>query len=204
MTFEVPEQAIAYLEDRSNRMRHTYWQEKDLASCLAIATEAIHAGEEASRDFPDSSYEVLSSVKRLCYDIASFTWIGWDEPGIAPSEAQISLGKAMASRNLQLAIQLDKGDLPTSRGYWMVGAHLLTAGKFELALSEFDEAESYAVMSGSRPDVLLCQGFMLLCQKLLGTVQEEILSSHLELMRGEEECAPFADQIETVVRVLAR
>ena len=204
MSFDSPEEAVVFLDDCSTQMRHAYWQDKNLEECLTIALHGIESGDEAVQDFPDSLFDILSCVKRLCYDVASFTWIGWDEVGIHPTASDSDVGLAMAKRNLQLAIRLDKGDLPTSRAYWMVGAHLLTKGKLDSALDEFDEAETYAVLSGSKPDILLCQGFMLLCQKLLGTVQEEILSTHLEQMSREEDSAPFAEQIETVVRVLSQ
>ena len=187
----------------SIEMRDFYWKKKDLAGCLRIAREAIQIGQEAADDFPDVMVDILSLVKRLTYDVASFTWIGWDEPGISPTDAEIAEGLEMARLNLQYAIQLQKGDLPTSRAYWMVGAHLLTSNRASEAVAEFEEAESFAILSGSQPDIKLCQGYLLLATQASDrSVSSDRLNRHLTEMDENEETAGLTQQIRTAAKII--
>jgi len=186
----------------SERMRQLYWQEKDLPEALKVAVEGIRGGESDALDDPAGSSEILSLVKRLCYDVASFTWPGWDEPGIVPTPNDLILGTEMARKNLRYAIQLNKGDLPTSRAYWMVGAHLLSAGRYAEAVAEFEEAETYAQIARAIAEVSLSRGFVTLAQVLSGDSNlAQVLTEQLSVMDADATTASFAEQIRTAARV---
>jgi len=180
-------------------MRHSYWQEHDLPTSLEIAQEGICIGEEEA----GGDEEILSWVKRLCYDIASFSWIGWDEAGISPTGEQSRLGLEMARRNLKYAIELNKGNLPTSRAYWMVGAHLLTSGEASRAIDEFEESETYAQLAGAIGEAELAKGFTILARLTSGQESEvAILVAHLDHMMLNEDAAQFVGQIQTAARIV--
>ncbi len=197
------EPPFEFLTAASAEMRDYYWKKKDLSSCLRVSREAILFGQDAADDFPDALVEILSLVKRLCYDVASFTWIGWDEPGIHPTESEIQEGLAMARMNLQYAIRLEKGDLPTSRAYWMVGAHLLTSNHAHEAIAEFEEAESYAILAASKPDIKLVQAYLLLAQQAADrSVTSDRLNQFLHAMDQHEETASLTQQVRTAASVI--
>src|SRR5579862_34652 len=120
---------IATLNTASDEMRRLYWKEKKLPECLQVAREGIREGEQAADDDPEKQEEILGLVKRLCYDTASFTWIGWDETGISPTPKERKEGLEAARKNLAYAQRLNKGDVPTARAHWMLAAHLLTEGQ---------------------------------------------------------------------------
>ena len=199
----MPDSILQSLTECSNLMRSAYWKEKDLARALEVARDGIRRGEEAADDYPDMAMEFLSQVKRLCYDIASFTWIGWAEPGIQIEPADANLGFEMARKNLRYAISLSKGDLPTSRAYWMVGAHLLTSGNSLSAVDEFEEAETFAILAGSEPDTKLCQAFLMLASIAShGSYTTDQLTTFLGAMDSDSDTAPFAEQVRTAGQVI--
>jgi hypothetical protein len=78
----------------------------------------------------------------LAYDIGSFTWPGWEEPGIRPTPDEIAFGRECASLNLRLAIELNKPPLRVSMAHWLIGAHALATGEFEKAETEFQLAQN--------------------------------------------------------------
>ena len=88
-----------------------YWQKKDLRLSTAIARAGVQIGLTASAKVADrASAELLRAyAKGLAYDIGSFNWPGWDEPGVEIGPADVAAGFDGARVNLRLAIELKKG-----------------------------------------------------------------------------------------------
>ena len=194
---------IETLNAASEEMRRLYWKEKNLPESLQVAREGIEQGEKAAKEFPEQQEEILSGVKRLCFDIASFTWIGWDEPGISPTSEERAEGLSAARKNLEYAVQLKSGDLPTSRAYWIIGAHLLTAGQPQDALGDFRRAEELARSAGEEGEEQLCRGFAMLAEAVIeGRIESAAITEQLSAMDADPKAAPFSSQIRTVARLL--
>ena len=140
----------------ADMMRHQYWQEKDLVGSLAFARAGIQFGLHTALDYdlsePELAYELRSVAKGFAYNFASFAWRGWNEPGVVITSADHAAGFDAARANLRLAIELERGDLPTSRGYWMVAAYHLADGDHELAIANFEQGVLYARQSGAGVD----------------------------------------------------
>jgi tetratricopeptide (TPR) repeat protein len=172
------------------QMRSAYWEQKDLNAALQVAQQALEEGHNARDE------EELSLVKAICYDVGSFTWPGWDEPGITPDSEQVAAGLAAARRNLELALQLRKGLLPTARGYWLLGAHLLAAGERAAAAAAFGSAGDLADQANADAEALLDRGY----EKLAAGGN---LAPTLDTLRKLPEGAELAAQLQTASRLLA-
>ncbi len=137
------------------------------------------------------------------YDIASFTWVGWDEPGIEITVSERAAGLAAARSNLELAVELEKGDLATSRGSWMLGAHLLTEGEHDDAREAFTEAGEAADRAGADAEVQLAAAFSALSDLARGkaTAEPELVAAleRLSVLEGGE---MFVDQVQTARAVI--
>jgi hypothetical protein len=121
-----------------------YWNAHDLPAVVTIGRAGILycLGQSLAADASSESAEKLRSVaKGLAYDIGSFTWPGWEEPGITPTPADLAVGRDCAQLNLRLAIELNKPPARLSMAHWLVGAHALAARDFELAEKEFQLAQ---------------------------------------------------------------
>lgn len=184
----------------SEAMRHAYWEDKDLSAAMAIAWAGIsrllaaaHVSEAAL------AYEFRSQAKALSYDLASFTWAGWDEPGIVITPPEARAGAAAARANLRLAAELDKGDLPRARAHWMVGAHELAAGRPEDARTDFEAAGVLADAAGPEgaSEAKLARAFAALADLSAGAGAESDVEAALEALRADPDGAVLVRQVET-------
>lgn len=191
-------------------MRHQYWKEKDLVGALAFARAGIQYGLQAAREYdlsdPELAYELRSAAKGFAYNFASFAWRGWQEPGVEITSADHAAGFDSARVNLRLAIELERGDLPTSRAYWMVGAYYLADAEYAQAVKYFEQAITFAKKAGAGVDELLNHGYVLVA-KLLDTPDDIQLSEDFEKLKAAfqeiEHGEDFVQQLETARSVFS-
>ncbi|HZT42919.1 MAG TPA: hypothetical protein VFA07_12195 [Chthonomonadaceae bacterium] len=188
-----------------------YWKEKDLYCVIVMARAGIQHSllAAAATDIEDaqSAYQLRSVAKGLAYDLGSFTWPGWDEPGIPIAPAHLAFGMEAANVNLRLAQELKKGDLPMSRAHWLLGAHHLAADDWQAARHHFTEAIDYAQAAGAEEEKLLCAGYEALATILASphdSAGPDVLASILAKLTGTEQGKGFAAQLETARRVFTR
>ena len=184
-------------------MRHYYWKLKDLPAAIAFGQAGVHfalfdAIQSDATD-PALAHQLRSAAKGLCYDLASFTWPGWDEPGITISAGDLAIGLDAARSNLRLAHELNKGDLPLSRAFWMLAGQEMCTGDYDAARQSYHNAARHAHAAGSRPDQLLCEGFVRLTDLLdaKSTGPDAELDSILEQLKPLENGPDFVKQILT-------
>lgn len=195
----------AAIEAYRAAMRRAYWDDKDTHIVVAVAYAGVSRFlAEASRPEVDEDleYELRSAAKGLTYDLASFTWVGWDEPGIELSPAEMSAGLAAARTNLSLAYSLQKGDLPISRAHWMLGAHQLTAGDHENASVAFDEGRRYADAADAADEASLCAAFAVLAARSAGSATDADLDQAIEDLMVHEGGDDLATQVTTARSVI--
>jgi hypothetical protein len=192
----------------SELVKHLHWQERDLPLVVAMSRAGIQycldQGELAAGTDMAQALRLRSLAKQLAYNLASFTWPGWDEPGVTPQPEESALGLDAARLNVRLALELDKGDLALSRAYWMLAAHLLTAKAVSGAESNFRRAAMYAQRAGSAADALLAEGFAHLANLVLSpssaTWRQALVENKRRLAELEHGPA-FVLQLDTAQRL---
>jgi len=192
--------AVERLKAIGDEVRRLYWKEKDLPGALRAAREGIDHGEAAAVQEPERSEEILGLVKGLFFDTASFSWVGWDEPGITPTEEESARGYDAARRNLGYAIDLKKPDLPRARAHWMLASHALTAGNHDEALEHYREATKFAQSTGGEAE--LSRGFEILTLVKQGVEDPQVLREHVDKMNSDESAKEFSPQITTCAKVI--
>jgi hypothetical protein len=186
-------------------LRDAYWKHKDLPLAVTLATSGIHycfahaklAGDDATR----ASFK--SQAKTMAFNLASFTWPGWDEPGISITSADRARGLEAAKLNLRLAVELQKPFDKVCAGAWLLGAHLLAAGELDEALFHF----RYAVPEAEDANYALYEGYVLLAQILLKEATAHAAWNALlaSLHARTDDTAKFArDQLMVAHRVFVR
>jgi len=185
-------------------MKTAYWDEKDLPLVTALAYAGVdHLLALARRSTGDDADEARSVAKAMMYNLASFTWTGWDEPGIEIGPSEAAAGLAAARTNLAMAIDMDKGDLAISRGHWMLGAHQLTAGGHTEAIACFVAAADFATRAGAEPEAKLSRAFGALAALADGRPgAEETLDAAITALGASEGGSDFVGQIETARAVI--
>lgn len=187
-----PQAAVAFLQEEqagvspveqikafNDVVRHAYWEKKDLPAAIQIGQAGIVFSEQLLAKYPDQADEILAKQKALYYNLASFTWPGWNEKGITVSEEQVQLGLEAARHNLRLAKQLRKVALPCSRAYWMLAAQELAAKQYPQATVNFLEAERLARQAEAEGEALLAAGFVAVVG-LLENPGDPTQTAHLE------------------------
>lgn len=180
-----------------------YWKDKD----LALSRQTLESGIAfTQRQFPTNE-EIMGKEKAMCYDLASFCWVGWDEPGIAIGEEDVNVGRWAAERNLALGTELCRPAGPMANAHFMVGGYRLTDGDLDGARESFAEFHRLADWSGDRGAAMLAEGYLALAALKAG--EEGAAENLVEIQQRLEATDPdngkfYADQLATARDVTMR
>ncbi|MEN8235582.1 MAG: hypothetical protein ABFR89_11760, partial [Actinomycetota bacterium] len=120
---------------------------------------------------------------------------------LGPNIQAAGLDAARASLGLVNRLQLD--DLQRSRGFWMLGAHLLTVGHHTEALEAFAYAVQFAVRADAEADAKLAMAFGALTELAAGRDgADERLAHALDDLGSVEHGPDFVAQVTTARGVL--
>jgi hypothetical protein len=160
------ESTTAVAEAYNEIIKKLYWIDKDIPRVVTMSHAGIEYCMDPSRlaDLPDEAArtELRSLGKQLAYNLASFTWPGWNEADLDIAPQYMADGLDAARLNLRLALELNKGDLPVSRAYWMLGAQLMARGAQEGAAANFRRAQLYASRANAMADEMINGTYALL------------------------------------------
>jgi hypothetical protein len=182
----------AALDEISQRALDAYWKTKDLSAAVGLLRDGIERGRASS----DSA--ILGKVKAMAYNLASFTWPGWDEPGITISPEHLKLGRVAADLNLRLAIELNRPPAKVANAHWIVGAHALAAAELDRAASAFAQYKTTATDDISRE---VSDGYAAIARGDDESFDRAIAS--LKAMNTEDSKS-YVEQLTTARRVLLK
>lgn len=190
-----------------------YWQEKALSDVVTIARAGIQysltKAQELAEGDSAGAAQLRSTAKAIAYNLASYTWPGWDEKGIVISQADLITGLDAAKLNLRLAVELNKGPKRLSMAYWALGAQYLAVGEYEEAVRAFDSSKEKAREGKDGTSELLALGYIGVAriaqgaEKAKGQRQLDEAIAGLEKLKTEDSKF-FADQLRTVLKVFTK
>lgn len=198
----------------SQLMLDLYWQEKNLPLALAFgragAQFALAAAAAIEASDLAQAVELRGSAKAMTYNLASFTWPGWNEPGIVTTSADVALGLDAAKANLRLAIELQKGDLPLSRAHWMLAAQQLASGQHATAVESFQTAARFASAANAPAEAELANGFAAIANVVAcanDPARQAAAKQDLQAIRDQLKTLPdgeaFCSQFDGALQVFA-
>ncbi|MCY3767485.1 MAG: hypothetical protein OXH06_18875 [Gemmatimonadetes bacterium] len=187
-------------------MLDCYWKAKSVAQVIHFANVGIHycLAQACERDEDDdSARELRFAAKRMATNAASFTWIGWEEPGVEISPGQMRHGIAFARYAVRQLHDLDPTDAQLAFTYWYLGAHLMAEGSYPEALSAFKQTKEFNESAGDNPDYqTMIEGYIGLAKILSGddeAGESEFDASIAALeARDSEDAAFFTKQLVNV------
>lgn len=177
------------LEAHRSESRRRYWKEKDLSGARAEIDAAIALADRAGRD---------DLAKPFLYDLASFCYPGWDEPGIVITPEDVVAGEAAAKRNLRLALALRRGPVGEGNAWFIVGGYHLAAGRCEDARECFARYEALAPARPAHAE--LARGLQALSDRNAG-LDADVERHAVALETLGEDGVEFAAQLRTAARV---
>ena len=190
-----------------NLVLDCYWKARSTEQMIHFANAGIHyclakaCADDGIED--DSAREIRFAAKRMATNAASFTWIGWEEPGVAISAEQMRQGLAFARYSVRQLHELDPTDAQLAFSYWFLAAHLIAEVSYEEALSAFIKTKHYNESAGDNPDYqTMLEGYIGLTRILSGdndAGESEFGSSVAKLeSRDGEDSAFYAKQLLSV------
>lgn len=172
---------------------------------VPVARLQLHYALNQIKQTDENDKTNLKRLRKLtrgvAYNIAAFTWPGWDDMEPIASEDQ-QLGLSAARVALEFANQAD--DI-TFNALWINGAHELNAKNFDGAIEFFEKARDKAdEVSGKK----MALAWIVLTEYLEDATQKkrtQLNDAIAELRQSNEENGDFfAQQIETALNVYTR
>jgi hypothetical protein len=185
--------ADAYLQ----LVTHFYWQHKNIKSVITLTQAGIA--------YTTARPELHKTAAALAYNLASFCWPGWNEPGITLTPAQIAIGNLAAQQHAQLVSTLHSDPIKKSRAAWLTAAHHLAAKNYAQALADFTRAAELAQQANNETQHLLNRGYLLIAQSLAvpspaTTADLDQLKSQLKAEKDGPNLTAQLETAETVFR----
>lgn len=174
--------AVEIAQRYDELVRDLYWKAKNVAAVIVVARGGIHYCLTTMAEMNNYKDRELFGgfAKKMAFNLASFLWPGWDEPGVSLSSGDIAVGLDAAKLNLRLAAELERPPERIEEAHWLLGAHFLAVGEPISALNEFEQASP-----GTRP---LFDGYRLLAQIILGREgAPRMFDDLLVSMRGQDD-----------------
>jgi len=186
-----------------------YWKQKNLPATVAFSQAGIqHSLTAAGKATDDAAARSLrGAAKHLAYNLASFTWPGWNEPGIVITESDLAIGLEAARLNVRLAEELDRPEKARANALWTLGAQQLAAGDHSQAAETFGRAQSHAIRADAPALVQMLEGYVLMSHSLAqpadGNGRFEIFVDSLRA-DGTQEAKEYAEQLSVAMTVFQK
>ncbi len=211
--------AIEYLSRQSDPLeildafkeiaKQLYWDSKDMAGVIIISGAAIQFAQMSVQNTSvkeDVARQMKEKAAAIAYNLASYTWPGWNKEGLEISIVEQKIGMEAAKTNLRLIEEMGRDNIQLARAYWMTGAHRLTLNNPDEAIYCFERSLKYADWADNREETLLAQGYMILAQMLqsekVGAQDLELLENLKKKMVELPDGDGFVGQIETTYNVV--
>ena len=156
-----------------NLILDCYHKAKSIEQVLHFASAGVHfclAAALAPEGEDDAAArELRLAAKRMATNVASFTWPGWDEPGVTITPEQMQQGLLYARFSVRQLHELDPTAEQLAFTYWFLGAQLIAHRQYADAQKAFAAAHSYNQEQGDDPEGrLMLEGYMGLAALLNG------------------------------------
>ncbi|MCX5661007.1 MAG: hypothetical protein NTW19_15065 [Planctomycetota bacterium] len=203
------------VEAFSDLVADVYYKAKSVEQVIHFAHAGIHyclaRAAAKAKDNPAAANELRLDAKRMATNVASFTWPGWDEPGVAISPDQLRQGLAFARYSIRQLLELEPKVAQLAFSYWFLGAQLLANGLHAEALGPFGLALDNSRKQEKNADgVTMLEGYIGLAklldakrdvgQRAAGEAEFNAAVSTLK-SRGNDDAGFYAEQLVTARKV---
>ena len=194
------------VEAFSNLVLDCHHKVKSTEQILHFGYAGVHycLGRAALYDENDraAAKKLRFAAKRMATNVASFTWPGWDEPGVTISREQMRAGLAFAQYSVRQLHELDPNTGQLAFTYWFLGAQLIAHEQYDEAIKVLEEARDYSREQGDGPEgVKMLEGYIGLTRILKGQKEagESAFSSAMTALktRDNEDARFYAKQLVT-------
>ncbi|UCG24737.1 MAG: hypothetical protein JSW55_01700 [Chloroflexota bacterium] len=200
---------LAAAEVYNKALKQLYYEEKDIQAVVNMGRAGIqHSLSSAAAAGIDEgrARELKGRARAIAYNLASYTWPGWDEAGIELGRAEIAQGLDAAAASARLSTELRLDTISQSRSIWMLAAQQMAAGDLAEAAGNFKKAAELARTAEEPVEALLSDGFAVLASLLASPGDSTVEARYMDVKRqlsGEEDGQFFIEQLDTARRVFS-
>lgn len=202
--------ALAVVKTYDKLLKQLYYEKRDITAVIRMGRAGIQHGlTSAATAGNDTALAkgLKDRARTVAYNLASYTWPGWDEPGIKLDPSQIAQGLDAAAVAVRLSAELGQDALHQSRGYWMLAAHQVAAGDLPGAAGNFKNAAELARTAQAPGEALLSEGFAALTGLLASPNDAAAEARFVDVKRrlaNEKDGRFFIEQLDTARRVFGK
>lgn len=181
-----------------------YWKQKNLPAVVTLSEAGINHALSHAAGSSDAALarRFRMAAKRLAYNLASFTWPGWNEPGITPTKLDLVAGLCAAELNVQLAEELHRPAQVQASALWTLGAQQLAAADYAKAIQTFERARAQARRGEDALQQRMLEGYALLAEHM-ATASDALLHERLQALvdalkkESSPDAVSYAEQLTT-------
>lgn len=201
------------VEAFDNLIFDCYYKAKSTAQVIHFGHAGIHycLSQAVLHDAgdPAAAQRMRLTAKRMATNVASFTWPGWDEPGVEITAEQSQQGLLFARYSVRQLSELNPSVSQLAFTYWFLAAQLMANGRYTEALEVFEQARDYNKKQGDNPDGLtMLEGYIGLTQILAGQRKdgEAAFKNAVSVLknRGNKDATFYAEQLEKALAVFEK
>ncbi len=188
-----------------------YWKAKDIRGALTVGRSAIQYCLTKSREVENEGQAKRLRViaQELSFDMASFSWPGWEEQGITIEAADLADGLDFARLDLRLVQEMKYPPTKHANAHWIVGAQLLAAGRHSEARTAFDASHANAKKAENATKEWMAAGYSALAEHLADRehsgAQERFNQALKQLESlGNDDATFYAGQLRSVLKLLTK
>jgi hypothetical protein len=188
-------------------LKHLYYEKKDIQAIINMGRAGIQhslSAAAASETDPARAKELRGKARTIAYNLASYTWPGWEELGITLGQAEVDQGLDAALATARLSNELGLDALIRSRSVWMLAAQQMATGDLPQASGNFKAAAGLARMAAAPGEALLSDGFAALVSLLASPGDPAAEARFMVVKRdlsNEKDGHFFIDQLDMARRV---
>jgi hypothetical protein len=195
-------------EALATAQRELYWTHKGIPAVVTLSGAGIAHLLKIARQSPEAA-GAGHEAKALAFNLGSFTWPGWAEPGITLTPADIAAGFEAARLNLRLAEEFNRPEKAKAKAHWLLGAHQLSAADFASAANSFRTGKSHAARSDDPSLGEMLDGYLRLTHVLADPQNEQArrdFDAAVTALRNasSEDAREYANQLTIALAALPK
>ena len=192
-----------YAATQTLRGGETIYKGKQLGAYLLLARSVFESAIEgaARSESEEDRNAYLLAAKMTAFNIASFTWPGWNEGEIEEKDREV--GFQFSRVHMNIAEQLDLPPEKRARALWIGAAHELAVKNYAAARSLFTRAKVLGEENNSKETALMNQGWLLVIDILQGDIEagSELKKLQERITKLGEDGKFYAGQYDDALKV---
>ena len=192
-----------YAATQTLRGGETIYKGKQLGAYLLLARSVFESAIEGAvrSESAQDRNAYLLAAKMTAFNIASFTWPGWNEGEIEEKDREV--GFQFSRVHMNISEQLDLPPEKRARALWIGAAHELAVKNYAAARSLFTRAKVLGEENNSKETALMNQGWLLVIDILQGDIDagSELKKLQEQITKLGEDGKFYAGQYDDALKV---